>query len=86
MKIDWIRLMGLMVTIGLVLVFALFIMQVKIIHLGTPSELVTSRAEAINWRIDIIIWHRLLDVAAAVFVVFATVTCCLSLLRPAESD
>jgi len=84
MKIDQIKILGLTVMIVVVFIFIFLIGRVQFTHVGVPHELVKSEMELITWRIDLLIWSRLLDVAAMVFTIFAAVACAISMLRPEE--
>lgn len=69
------RIAGLLAAIGIVVVFAFVVSQSEFIYVGGPKETLDQRVSLFLGT------YRLLDLVVVAFVVFATISCCVAMLR-----
>jgi hypothetical protein len=87
---DLIRLAGLTAVFLAILIFWMFIVEYdfpvfKYVGPNPPPELVENDTSIIGQRVSWFLWNcRVLDLIAQAFVLFASATCCMALLRVEE--
>ena len=90
MRIDWVRVVGLTVTVLSVLIFSILIIRHEFpaFEYATPSEeLVKIDMGEIGSGVSRFLWtYRLVDLIAQAFVLFAAAACCVAVLRAEEKE
>ncbi len=90
MKMDWFRVVELMVTVLSVLIFSILVIRHEFpsFEYATQSEeLVEIDMSAIGLMVSRFLWtHRLIDLIGQAFVLFAAAACCVAVLRAEEKD
>jgi len=90
MKIDWIRVAGLTVTVLTVLFFSMLVVRYEFPafkYASPPSELVKIDTSTIGQEVSRFLWtYRLIDLIAQAFVLFAAASCCVAVLRTEKDE
>jgi len=80
MKIDWIRVFGLIGSLSLAVFFAYTIMRTNFVYIITSIKPTEQTVGTTLYS------YRLLDVIALAFVMFVSVAGCVALLMPKERE
>lgn len=90
MKIDWIRVAGLAVTVLVVLVFSMIVVRYEFPafeYASQPAELIEIETSTIGQEVSRFLWtYRLIDLIAQAFVLFAAAACCVAVLRTEKDE
>ncbi|MFQ6064614.1 MAG: hypothetical protein ACE5L6_03980 [Candidatus Bathyarchaeia archaeon] len=90
MKIDWVRVAELAVTVLSLLVFSILVVthEFPAFQYATSTEgLVKIDMSKIGLEVSQFLWtHRLLDLIAQAFVLFVAAACCVAILRVQEKE
>ena len=80
MKVDWIRVLGIVTSTMLALSLIFILQRERFIFLLAPTRLFAERVGFV------LTTYLLLDLVAIAFVLFAAVACCVAMLMPLKED